>query len=131
MILFETLNQPYIFVWLIFGGLLGGLFFDFCLLVSFLCNDNKIIKNILLFIATIFSFFILFLINTKLNYGQIRIYPFLVFFTSLFIERFSIGKLFAKINIWCYTNFKKFTNIITKVKLKNKTNGKNKKQEKT
>ena len=110
MILFETLSQPKILLCLATFGFLSGVIFDICYLVSFLCNDNKIVKGILQFLSTVLCFFILFLINNALNYGLFRVYIFVVFFLFLLCERITLGKLFAKTRNWCYTQFRKFTN---------------------
>lgn len=108
MILYETLNQPTILLYLIIFGFLSGLFFDFANIISFLCNKNKVITNILLFFSTIFSFFTLFVLNSKINYGQFRFYIFAIFFLFLFIERITLGKCIAKTQTWCYNTFEKF-----------------------
>lgn len=126
MILFETLNQPYIFMWLILSGFLCGILFDIAYIISFLCNNNKIAKNILQAVATVLCFFVLFIINLKINYGQIRIYVFAVFFICLFIERITLGKIIAKTRDWCYNVFKKFTKLLIKGLTKVKRNGKQK-----
>ncbi len=116
MILFETLSQLYILLCLIVFGFISGFVFDVFNTITFLCNNNKVTKNILQCIATILCFFILFLVNLKTNYGQFRLYIFLVYFLFIFVERITIGKVIAKTNIWCYNTFKKFINIITKGK---------------
>lgn len=121
MIIFETLNEPKIFLFLIIFGFLCGFLFDICYLITFLCNENKIVKNILQFFATIICFFIVFLINLKLNYGVFRAYIFISFFFAIFLERITFGKLFAKTRNWCYTHFKKLVNLT-----KEKINGKRK-----
>ncbi len=126
MILFETLSQPYILVWLIFSGFCSGFLFDITNTITFLCNNNKVVKNIFQALATISSFLILFFVNLNTNYGQFRIYVLVVFLLFLFLQRLTLGKLIAKTNVWCYTNFRKLTNLLTKVKL----NGKQKKQKK-
>ncbi len=121
MIIFETLNEPKIFLFLIIFGFLCGFLFDICYLITFLCNENKIVKNILQFFATIICFFIVFLINLKLNYGVFRVYILISFFFAIFLERITLGKLFAKTRNWCYTHFKKLVNFA-----KEKLNGKRK-----
>ena len=121
MIIFETLNEPKIFLFLIIFGFLCGFLFDICYLITFLCNENKIVNNILQFFATIICFFIVFLINLKLNYGVFRAYIFISFFFAIFLERITLGKLFAKTRNWCYTHFKKLVNLT-----KEKINGKRK-----
>ena len=121
MILFETLNQPHIMFWLALGGFVSGFVFDICYLIAFLCNNNKITKNILQCIATVICFLVLFLINLKTNFGQFRVYIFVVFFLSLFLQRITLGKIIAKTQNICYNTFKKFTKALTKVLDKWKT----------
>ena len=115
MILFETLNQPNILLFLVIFGFLSGFLFDFAYIISFLCNNNKIVENIVQFFAIFFSFLILFFVNLKTNYGQFRVYIFVVFFLFLSIQRITVGKLIAKSKIWCYNTFKKITKTILKV----------------
>lgn len=122
MILFETLNQPYILMWLTLSGFLSGIFYDISDILTFLCNNNKIVKNIFSAIATILSFFVLYIVNLLVNYGQFRIYVFVVFFLFLLLEQITLGKVIAKTKDWCYNIFKKITKVITKEK-----NGKRKK----
>ena len=114
MILYETLNQPTILLYLILFGFLSGLLFDLAHIISFLCNKNKIITNILLFFATVVSFFILYVINSKINYGQFRLYIYIVFFLFVFLERISLGKSIAKTQSWCYNTFEKVVRLIKK-----------------
>ncbi len=123
MILFETLSQPYILVWLIFSGFCSGFLFDVTNTITFLCNNNKVVKNVFEALATISCFFILFFVNLHTNYGQFRIYVLIVFLLFLFLQRLTLGKLIAKTNTLCYNTFKRFVNLLTKVKL----NGKRKK----
>ena len=127
MILFETLNQPKILVCIIFCGFFCGLFFDVCNLIVFLCNNNKITKNIFQCISTILCFFVLFFVNSKINYGQMRLYILVFFVLSIFLERISVGKIIAKTYNWCYTQFEKVINTLTKVKNKWITKRKNSK----
>ncbi len=115
MILFETLSQPLILFFVIVSGFLSGLFFDVAYIISFLCNDNKIVKNLLEFFSTVCTFFVLFLINQKFLYGQFRLYVVLFFFLSLIFEQLSLGKLIAKTRNWCYHMFKKFSQRIVKL----------------
>ena len=85
MILFETLSQPYIILVVIMSGFLSGLFFDISYIISFLCNDNKIVKNILEFISVVCVFV------------------------------FTLGKLIAKTRNWCYHIFRKFSQRMLKI----------------
>ena len=129
MILFETLNQPTILLYLIVGGFLCGLLFDLTNFICFLCNNNKIVKNIFQFFATTLSAIILLLINTKQNFGQLRLYVFVFFILFLILERITLGKLIAKSMNVCYTFFRKVINKLLKVKLWKKNKRKHLKQD--
>ena len=103
-------------MWLFFGGFLSGLLFDICYLVTFLCNNNKIVKNIFECVTTLCSFVVLFLINLYTNYGQFRVYIFIVFFLSLLLQRVTLGKIIAKTKNACYNAFTKLVKRFTKTK---------------
>ena len=120
MILFETLSQPYILLWLICAGFCSGILFDFTTTICFLCNNNKIVNLIFNCISTILSFFILFIVNLHVNYGQFRIYIFAVFFLFLLLERVTIGKFVAKALKWCYNSFVRVIGKIIKHERKKK-----------
>ena len=115
MILFETLSQPYIILFVIMSGFLSGLFFDISYIISFLCNDNKIVRNILEFISVVCAFVVLFIVNQIFLYGQFRLYVVTFFVLSLALEQFTLGKLIAKTRNWCYDIFRKFSQRMIKL----------------
>ena len=123
MILFETLSQPYIILFVIMSGFLSGLFFDISYIISFLCNDNKIVRNILEFISVVCAFVVLFIVNQIFLYGQFRLYVLTFFVLSLAVEQFTLGKLIAKTRNWCYHIFGKFSQRMLKI-CKRKRNSK-------
>ena len=123
MILFETLSQPIIILYVALSGFLSGLLFDIAYIITFLCNQNKIVKNILEFFATIGSFIILFIVNQIFLYGQFRLYVLLFFIVFLILEQYTLGKLIAKTRNWCYITFRKITQRILKL-CKRKRNSK-------
>ena len=123
MILFETLSQPYIILFVIMSGFLSGLFFDISYIISFLCNDNKIVRNILEFISVVCAFVVLFIVNQIFLYGQFRLYVLTFFVLSLALEQFTLGKLIAKTRNLCYHIFRKFSQRIIKL-CKRKRNSK-------
>ena len=115
MILFETLSQLYIILWIILCGYGCGLFFDIAYMITFLCNNNKVVKNILEFVAVILSVMVLFLINQALLFGQFRLYVILFFMIFLILEQLTLGKIIAKTRNWCYHIFKKVTQRLQKI----------------
>ena len=84
-------------------------------------KNNKILKHFLDFFGTIIVFLIFFICIFNFNFGELRFYEFLVFFTFFSLERFTIGKLVEKFIGLCYNNF---------VKLVNKINQRGKKHDK-
>ena len=98
----ETLSQPYLFGIFLLAGVVGGIVFDIANFVKFLFANKKIPTVILDFFATSLCLTIIFFVNLKLNCGLVRVFPFLCFMLSFCIERFTIGKLIAKIYLSCY-----------------------------
>lgn len=106
--LYETLNQPSVFLYLFLIGLLCGLIFDAINLLNYFFSHNNIVKQIFLFLGICSVFFIFSRINLIVNYGDFRLFPFLAFFGAIFIERITIGFLFAKIVDKCYNKIRLF-----------------------
>lgn len=103
--LYETVGQPIVFLSLLAAGLGCGLLFDGAKLLSALCNKNKIVMHIFLFLATICSGAVFYLVNLATNFGQLRLYTILTFIAAIVLEQVSIGKLFAKLIQKCYNRF--------------------------
>ncbi len=110
--LYETLNQPTIIFFLFLIGFSCGFLFDLKSYIVFLCRENKIVKIIFDFIFSIFVFSIFYLSVLKLDYGELRLFHFIIFFGSILLQRLTLGKLIAKLFNWCYT---KFTNLTKKI----------------
>lgn len=123
MTLFETANQPLVLFCCILFGFLSGLIFDLGGLLCFLCKKNKIVQIICDLFSTLLCFFVAFCICYKLNFGQFRLYIPLIFFTFVYLERITLGKLVAKAYLKCYNVFEKIMQKILKVIQKNKKNG--------
>lgn len=106
--LYETLSQPLIILAILGTGILAGLIFDVGTLVTYFCNKNKVIRQIIYFFQTISAALLLFYINLLVNYGRFRIYILLLFTVSFTLERFVIGKLWTKLLDKCYNTINKF-----------------------
>lgn len=102
--LYETLSQPIIFLYLCLAGFLTGILFDFCNIILFYIKKNKIIKQILLFFCVFLTLFVFFAVNLKVNYGNFRFYTFFVFFFSLILQRFLVKNFVAKPIVKCYNH---------------------------
>ena len=123
MTLFETANQPMIFFCCVLYGFLSGIIFDVSNLFCFLCKKNVIVQIFCDIISTLLCFAVVFFICYNQNFGQFRLYIPLVFFTFVYFERMSLGKLVAKGYARCYNIFEKLTKKVSKVLNKNKQNG--------
>ena len=123
MILFETLSQPITIIFVMMFGFMSGLFFDVCYLITFLCNNNKIVKNIMEFVAVVCSFCVLFVQSQIFLNGQFRLYVLIFFVLFLMLEQCTLGKFIAKTRNWCYDIFRKFSQRMIKL-CKRKRNSK-------
>ena len=102
--LYPTLNQPLIVLWLLLAGFFGGLIFDLFRFVAMLSGNDKYSKYIFDFFATICVFGLLVLVNLKLNYGQFRLYVPFVFMITFTFERIIIKILWTKLLQKWYSN---------------------------
>ena len=100
--LYETLSQPKVFIFLFLIGFLCGFIFDFFTLFNFFCNKNKITRQLFIFLGTILSFIIFTESNLCINYGDMRFFPFFAFFGAMILQRISLGKILAKFMDKCY-----------------------------
>lgn len=104
--LYETLSQPYIFLCLSLGGFFCGFIFDLKDIILSFFKKQTIIKQILLFFAVFSTFFIYFYLNLKVNFGQIRFFPMIIFSLAFYIQRFIIKNFLANPVIRCYNKTK-------------------------
>ena len=103
--LFETLFQPKIFFYLMLVGFASGFVFDVCLYIVFLFKNNKIALMVMDFVACIIIFTIFYLAVLVLDYGAFRAYHLVTFLCFLVLERYTLGKLIAKLLDKCYNAF--------------------------
>jgi len=109
-VLYETLNQPRLFVIFICFGIICGLIFDIGNFIKFLCANKKFACVFIDLIQTSLSLGIIFYVNLKYNYGLFRLYPYIIYGVAFAIERFTLGKVIAKIYLVCYNFFVKIKN---------------------
>lgn len=122
MILFESANQWLSFLFLLLIGFASGFIFDASKYVCFLLNKNKIAEAILDCVSVVFCGIILFVSILFINFGLFRFYLLFAFVIGLFLQRFTIGKMIAKVASVCYTFFVKTINKVLKRKDKNAEN---------
>lgn len=124
--LFETSNQPQIFLLLVIAGFFCGFVYDMSTYIIFLCKKNKVVQIIFDFIASIAVFAIFYACVLFWDYGEMRFFHFFAFFSSLVFQRYTLGKFIAKLFDKCYNLFiKLFENIVKgaqKLKWKKKHN---------
>ena len=85
--LYPTLSQPVVFVLIALTGLACGVLFDIFGSLAFVSGNDKYSKIFFDFLATIFSFAILFVVNLQANYGQFRLFVVITFLLAFCLER--------------------------------------------
>lgn len=106
MILYETLNQPLIFLLIIVIGFFSGIIFDFSNYLTFLFNKNRIIEKFFDAIAVVLCGAVFFIALLMLNFGEFRFYILLGYVLGIFIYRVTLGLIVAKVCSFCYNKFK-------------------------
>jgi hypothetical protein len=76
------------------------------------------------FLQTSVCLLVLFFINLKVNYGEIRLFPAIIFIVAFYIERITLGKIIAKFYYSCYTIIEKLNSKL-RGKIKNDKTNKN------
>ena len=95
--LYETLAQPQIIFAILGCSVAGSLLFDLANGLTYLCNNNKIVRQVFYFLAMASSLIGLFYTNLAVNFGRSRIYVLCIFFAILLLEQFTLGKLWTKL----------------------------------
>lgn len=90
--LYETLSQPQIVLFVVLFGFLSGIIFDLQKLFK-KSIKNRFFDYFSSFFCVFLTILIHFFVNLKLNYGEFRFYILLMFFLSLAFERLFIGNL--------------------------------------
>ncbi len=122
--LYETLNQSNLLLIFVLCGLVAGGIFDVANFVKFLFANKKIANIVLDFVATSLCVILVFVVNVCFNYGSVRLFPFAVFFAFFCLERFTLGKIIAKIYCVCYNHLTKLKKKIWR-KIENAKTNKN------
>lgn len=104
--LYESLSQGTIFILMSIGGFSCGFIIDLCNFISSLFKNKKILKQIFLFFSIFCIFFISYILNLKINYGQLRNFSLLSFILAFSIQRFLSLNFLAKIFNRCYNKQK-------------------------
>lgn len=121
--LYETLNQPQIFLFVVLFGFLSGIIFDFKKIIK---NNikNKIFDYFLSFFCVFLVILIYFFVNLKLNYGEFRFYILITFCLALSIERIFIGNLLENFLKKCYTKLERKIKKLYEDKIRKRKNRK-------
>ena len=109
--LFETLSQPLIALYIIGTGFLCGFIFDLNYLIWLLAKKDKILRIVLDIASTLLAFAIFYFLILDISFGEIRLYQIILFMLSIFLYRIIFGKIFAILNEKCYI---KLTLLISK-----------------
>ena len=104
--LYETLSQPHIFLFMFLGGFCSGFLFDLKLILLLKIKKKRVLSEILTFFATFLTLFLCFLLNLRFNYGEFRLFSLLAFAISFSIERFISQNFVANLTVKCYNKLK-------------------------
>lgn len=97
-------------------GIVIGIIIGLLNLFLIICKNNKAIKTILdTFVILLTTIVFIFITNT-FNLGQIRAYLAITFLLGIFLERKTIGKLFAKLYLRLYNLIKEKWRIFSNTK---------------
>lgn len=119
----QTLNQPHLLLIFVLLGIIGGVVFDIGNFIKFLFSNKKVASAVLDVIQTAICLLLIYIVNVKFNFGEIRLFPFVCFLCSFSLERFTVGKLIAKIYLSCYNFFVKLVKKLwSRKKCKSKQN---------
>lgn len=107
MILYQTLDQPKILLYLFLFGFLCGFIFDIKNILNlFLLKNNLFLCNLFNFFNIFLVFFIYFYLNLKINFGEFRIFSIITYGLSFTIQRFLSRNFLAKPCAKCYNKVK-------------------------
>ncbi len=98
-----TQFQPYILVFLLFIGILIGLFYEVLNLIFHLFKRNIIIRALLDTIFVFTAFIVFFASNLYCNFGEFRLYTIFVYIAGFILTRVSLGFLLANFYNLVYT----------------------------
>lgn len=104
--LYTALSQPLVFLLTFLAGIAGGVLFDVFKTLTFLSGNDKYSKVFFDFLATLFAFSLLYIVNLNINYGQFRIYVLVAFLLALFCERLLSKFLWTKCIKRCYNRLR-------------------------
>lgn len=94
--LYPTLNQPIVILFMFLAGLLAGFVFDLFKALSFCCEKIKFVNIFFDFLGVVFSFVILWGTNLLVNFGQFRFYVLLIFLLAFIFQRY-LSKFMFKV----------------------------------
>lgn len=114
MILYESLNQPLNFLFILLIGIGSGFIFDAFKYLTFLCNKNSIMEKIFDCVSVVLCGIIFFLSTLNLNFGEFRFYLLFGYILGILLERFTFGIFIAKIASYCYNKITKTINKLFK-----------------
>lgn len=104
--LYETLSQPMLMLCFLVGGFSAGFLFDIKNMTICKFKHKKTINHFLTFFATFFMLFIFYFLNLRVNYGQLRLFTFFIFFCAFALERHLMVNFVANPLTKCYHKLK-------------------------
>ncbi len=100
--LYETLSQGYIFLCVLYFGLLGGILFEAKNLIINALSKNKVVCFVLDLVFMLVACLLFVVSKNIANYGEFRIYLLISFILGIWLEHITIGFLVEKFFMFCY-----------------------------
>jgi hypothetical protein len=115
--LYETLRQGVVFLFLFYFGLLGGILYEWSMMLKSPIK-NKAIHIVFDVVFCALLFVVFFFAVQSANYGEIRAFLVISFFFGFFVERITIGFWLAKLTKLLYNKVVKLIKPLKKLKVK-------------
>lgn len=118
--LYETLLQGYMFLCLLYFGILCGIILSIKKLIDKALKKNKAVIFITDIIFMLITSAVFILAKTKYCYGEFRLFEIISFALGIYLQQISINNLVEKILNMSYNLIVKIFHKLKKIKLFNK-----------
>lgn len=109
--------QAKLFLMFLCYGLILGCVWGLLNFLKLILKNNVVVNHILeipFAVMFVLGFFVMLILK---NYGEFRFYLFIAWCLGMFLERKTVGKLFAKLYFWLYNKFSKWLYLLKQIKL--------------
>lgn len=104
------------FICVLVGVILGAIY-GLINIVKAVFRNNFITNNIIDFLYSILFCLVSLYTLIQFNFGQVRLYLIVAFIFGFYLERKTLGKVFAKLEHWLYNKLGKLKIYLSKTKI--------------